>query len=168
MGVDSFPSFFHNELGYQTQLVTFHFSIVGGDLPWSADLRRSLDDARSKGGRVFVDFTGVTCTNCKLNEREVFTKPAVKELFKQFTLVQMYTDTIPEVFYETAPGLARQDADAAVNLKFEEDAFGEQQLPLYVILKPEPTGKTTVMGVYREGKINNEPAFIEFLRNGLK
>lgn len=141
---------------------------VGGDLPWSADLRRTLDDARAKGGRVFVDFTGVTCTNCRLNEKNVFIKPEVKELFKQYSLVQMYTDTIPEVFYESAPGLSRQDADAGVNLRFEKQAFGEEQLPLYVILKPEPTGKTTLVGVYNEGKINNEAAFIEFLKKGLK
>jgi len=141
---------------------------VGGDLPWSADLRRTLDDARAKGGRVFVDFTGVTCTNCKLNERDVFTKPEVKELFKKYGLVQMYTDTVPEYFYEIAPGIDRQDADAAFNLKFEKQAFGEEQLPLYVILRPEPTGKTSVVGVYREGKINNEAGFIEFLKNGLK
>jgi thiol:disulfide interchange protein len=142
--------------------------IVGGELPWSADLRQTLDDARARGGRVFVDFTGVTCTNCKLNERDVFTKPEVKELFKQYALVQMYTDTIPEAFYESDPGLDRRDADALSNLEFEKKAFGEEQLPLYVILKPEPTGKTTVVGVYREGKINDEPGFIEFLKNGLK
>jgi cytochrome c biogenesis protein CcdA len=142
--------------------------IVGGDLKWSADLRRTLDDARARGGRVFVDFTGVTCTNCKLNEREVFTKPEVKELFRRYALVQIYTDTIPDGFYESDPGLSRRDSDAAANLKFEKDAFGEEQLPLYVILKPEPTGKTTVVGVYDEGKINNEPAFLEFLRKGLK
>jgi thiol:disulfide interchange protein DsbD len=142
--------------------------VVGGELPWSADLRRSLDDARARGGRVFVDFTGVTCTNCKLNEREVFTKPEVIELFKQYTLVQMYTDTVPEVFYENPPGITRQNADASLNLEFEDKAFGEQQLPLYVILKPQPSGKTTVVGVYGEGKINNEAAFIQFLKDGLK
>jgi len=142
--------------------------VVGGELPWSADLRRALDDARAKGGRVFVDFTGVTCSNCKLNEREVFTKPEVKEQFKQYTLVQLYTDTIPDVFYDSAPGIDRQKADASVNFNFEKNSFGEEQLPLYVILKPEPTGKTTVVGVYEEGKINNEAKFIEFLKNGLK
>ena len=55
-----------------------------------------------------------------------------------------------------------------MNLRFEKDAFGEVQLPLYVILKPEPSRKVTVLGVYREGKINNVPGFVEFLKNGLK
>jgi len=142
--------------------------VVGGDLPWSADLRGTLKDAQAKNRRVFVDFTGVTCTNCKLNEKNVFVKPEVQELFKQYSLVQMYTDTIPAVFYDSDPGVDRRDLDAEANQKFENQAFGTEQLPLYVILKPEANGKVTVVGVYDEGKINNEPAFIEFLKNGLK
>ncbi|HEX3148377.1 MAG TPA: cytochrome c biogenesis protein CcdA [Gemmataceae bacterium] len=141
---------------------------VSGDLPWSADLRKALDDARGRNGRVFVDFTGITCNNCKLNEYNVFVKPEIRDLFKQYTLVQMYTDTIPEIFYDSDPGRTRRKQDAEMNLKFEEDAFREQQLPLYVILKPERGGKTSVVGIYDEGKINNERAFIEFLKNGLK
>jgi hypothetical protein len=142
--------------------------IVGTDLPWSGDLRRTLDDARGTNGRVFVDFTGKTCSNCKLNEKNVFPIPEVKQLLKQYRLVQMYTDEVPDVFYEADPGLVRREKDADANLTFEKQAFGEEQLPLYVILKPEPTGKTSVVGVYREGKINNEAGFIEFLKNGLK
>jgi thiol:disulfide interchange protein len=142
--------------------------VVGGDLAWSADLRRTLDNARARGGRVFVDFTGVTCTNCKLNEREVFTKPEVKDLMKQYGLVQLYTDTVPETFYESDPGRDRRNADAEANLEFEKAAFGEEQLPLYVILKPEATGKTTVVGIYGEGKINDVPGFVQFLKDGLK
>jgi thiol:disulfide interchange protein DsbD len=142
--------------------------VVSGDLPWSADLKQALDDARSRNRRVFVDFTGVTCTNCKLNEYNVFPKPEVRDLFKQYSRVQMYTDTIPAVFYEADPGDQRRETDAEVNLEFQKKAFGDIQLPLYVILRPEPNGKTTVVGVYREGKINNEPAFVEFLKNGLK
>jgi thiol:disulfide interchange protein len=142
--------------------------VIDGDLPWSGDLRRTLDDARAKGGRVFVDFTGKTCSNCKLNEKNVFPVPDVKDQLKKYLLVQMYTDEVPDVFYDSDPGLVRRDADGLLNLKFEKDAFGEQQLPLYVILKPEPTGKTTVVGVYREGKINDVPGFVRFLKDGLK
>ncbi len=142
--------------------------IIGSELNWSGDLRRSIEDARATGGRVFIDFTGKTCTNCKLNERTVFAKPEVKELLKKYTLTQLYTDTVPAEFYDAPPSLSRQDADAAHNLQFEKDAFGAEQLPLYVILKPEASGKTSVVGVYDEGKINDEAKFIEFLKQGLK
>ena len=101
--------------------------VVGGELNWSGDLRRSIEDARASGGRVFIDFTGVTCTNCKLNERDVFTKTEVKDLFKKFNLVQLYTDTVPEVFYDSSPGINRQNADASVNLEFQKQAFGAER-----------------------------------------
>jgi thiol:disulfide interchange protein len=142
--------------------------VVSGDLPWSADLKTAIENARAKNGRVFVDFTGVTCTNCKLNEKNVFPHSDVQELFKQYTLVQMYTDEIPAVFYETDPGSTRRESDADQNLAFQKAAFGDEKLPLYVILKPEPGRKITVMGVYREGKINDERAFVQFLKDGLK
>jgi hypothetical protein len=41
-------------------------------------------------------------------------------------------------------------------------------LPLYVNLKPYATGKTTVVGIYGEGKINDVPGFVQFLKDGLK
>ena len=135
-----------------------------GELMWSGDLRRSLDDARGKGGYVFVDFTGKTCSNCRLNEKNVFSQAEFKDLLAKFTRVQLYTDTVDAGFYDGAVDLARQDADAAVNAKFEKESFAAEQLPLYVILKPEPGGKTTVAGVYAEGKINNVNEFRDFLK----
>src|SRR5262249_21396484 len=54
------------------------------DLPWSANLKQALADARADRQRtgerklVFIDFTGVTCTNCKYNERAIFSKAEIK------------------------------------------------------------------------------------------
>ncbi len=142
--------------------------VSGNGLVWSADLKRSIDDARAKGEYIFVDFTGVTCSNCKLNERQVFTKPEVQELLKQYRLVQLYTDTVPPEFYESFPDPKQQDADAKINSRFQESRFGTIQLPVYVVLKPVP-GSTAVEVVarYDEGKINNEAAFMSFLRTSL-
>lgn len=135
-----------------------------GELAWSGDLRRSLDDARGRNGYVFVDFTAKTCNNCRLNEREVFAKPEFQGLLKRFIRVALYTDDVPAAYYDGTTDLARQRADGTVNAKFEKDAFGAEQLPLYVILKPEAGGKTTVVGVYGEGLINDVPAFRDFLK----
>src|SRR5262249_8534277 len=49
--------------------------------------------------RIFVDFTGVTCTNCMINENTVFSKPEMQKLFQPYMFVQIYTDTIPKRFY---------------------------------------------------------------------
>ena len=141
--------------------------VVGGDLTWSADLRRALDDARARNGRVFVDFTGVTCTNCKLNEREVFTKPDVRDLFRQYTLVQMYTDDVPVEFYANPPERLDRKLEAAANLEFQKAVFGTEQLPLYAVLAPQADGSVKVAAVYEEGKINDAAAFVEFLRKPL-
>jgi thiol:disulfide interchange protein len=144
-----------------------------GDLPWTADLQRAVAQARSERDKtgqpqyVFVDFTGVTCTNCKYNERTVFTRPEVRELFRPYKLVQMYTDEVPAEFYAQKPGDGQREAEAAVNLAFQKRLFGTEQLPLYVILEPRPDGKVAVVDVYQEGKINKVERFVEFLKKPL-
>ena len=141
---------------------------LGEQLEGSGDLRRSLIAAQENKELVFVDFTGVTCTNCRLNEKSVFPKPEVRNLLKRYRVVQLYTDTVPESIYESAPDLDKREDDAGANLRFQRDYFRDERLPLYAILKPEPGGKAKVVAVYFESKINDEAAFIEFLKNGLK
>jgi len=141
------------------------------ELPWSGNLRASIEAARERGETVFVDFTGETCTNCKLNERNVFPKPEVKALLKKLRLVQFYTDEVPENFYEWPPGLDKQDLDAKKNLDFQKAVFGDEKLPLYALLRPEagpPGSPVQIVGVYGEGKINNDDQFIEFLKKGVR
>jgi thiol:disulfide interchange protein len=137
------------------------------EIAWSGDLKKSLDLAKQNKEAIFVDFTGVTCTNCKLNEKDVFPKPQVAELLKQYRLVQLYTDTVPESLYTAPPSLAKRDADAQSNLAFQLKYFQNEQLPLYVVLKHDSAGKIQVVAIYEEGKINDEAAFIAFLKKGL-
>jgi thiol:disulfide interchange protein DsbD len=142
-----------------------------GDLAWGVNLPQAIAKAREERAKnnqrqfIFVDFTGVTCTNCKYNERNIFTKPEVRDLFKQFSrLVQMYTDEVPVKFYTSTPGDGQRELEAAANLAFQKQQFRTEQLPLYVILEPLPDGEVAVVGVYQEGKINNVEAFADFLR----
>jgi thiol:disulfide interchange protein DsbD len=150
-----------------------------GDLAWSGNLKKAIDEARAetkktgKRSLVFVDFTGETCTNCKINENNVFTKPDIRDLFKRYKLVQLYTDKVPDEFYSPEAqakfngGVTRQKADAAANLWFQKAAFDTEQLPLYVILEPRADGKIDVLGQYDEGKIMNDAAFAQFLKTPL-
>lgn len=118
---------------------------------------------------VFIDFTGVTCSNCKLNERNVFPRPEVAELLKRYAEVQLYTDTVPKHLYSGAvPADAARNAEAQQNKKYQVDSYGTEQLPLYVILEVKADGSTNTLGVYPEGKINDVPAFVEFLRKPLE
>jgi thiol:disulfide interchange protein len=144
---------------------------ASGELPWSADLAGSIDRLRrdrlttGQTKRIFVDFTGVTCTNCKYNEANIFTKPKVREALLNYDLVQLYTDDVPAELFTIAPPIFERNREGKANLKFQESAFGTQQLPLYVILEPLSNGKTRVVGVYSEGKINNPEAFLKFLQS---
>ena len=146
-------------------------------LAWNGNLPRAIEEARVEAKRtgqpkyVFVDFTGETCTNCKFNEKNVFTKSEIKKLFEPYSLVQMYTDKVPDGFFSPrlrsafGTSVARQKADAEFNLQFQRDTFGTEQLPLYVILRPIP-GEDRIEEVarYDEGKINQEADFARFLR----
>jgi thiol:disulfide interchange protein DsbD len=150
-------------------------------LAWSGNLKAAVDEGRAaaRSSRpddrklVFVDFTGETCTNCKLNERDVFPKPEVQELLKQYRLVRLYTDIVPGGYYSAAvrdrfgTSTERQNKDAGANLKFQRAAFNTEQLPLYVILEPRPEGDIKVVATYEEGKINDEAGFLAFLRKPL-
>jgi thiol:disulfide interchange protein DsbD len=136
-------------------------------LRWSADLPKAVADAKAAGKKIFVDFTGVTCTNCRYNERAVFSRPEVKALFDKYQLVQMYTDVVPAEFYSRPPAVAQREADALANLDFQRRKFGKEQLPLYVILDPQSDGKIVTVAVYEEGKINKVDKFVEFLQQPL-
>jgi len=143
----------------------------GNDLEWSSDLLSTIERARERGETVLIDFTGVTCTNCRLNEKNVFPRPEIHLLLKKYLRVQMYADTIPPESYEAAPGKKKRDSDAEANLNLQQEIFGNEQLPYYVILRPVPGpkgGPVEIVGVYEEGKINNIERFKQFLQNGLK
>jgi thiol:disulfide interchange protein DsbD len=147
---------------------------------WTGNLEAAIKESveyRQKTGKpklIFVDFTGKTCTNCKINENSVFTKSEIRKLFQSYTLVQLYTDAVPLEFYgpedqAQAKKANRPANDADINTSFQRKAFDNEQLPLYVILEPQADGKTVwYYGPYGEGKINDVEGFAEFLRSPLK
>lgn len=138
------------------------------------DLREAIELARKTKKPVFVDFTGVTCTNCKINEQNVFPRQEVKGLLDQFVTVQLYTDEVPADAYRADPGKARRTDEAEANKSFEIAAFGTASLPTYVVLLPQADGRVRVFrepaGEQRdriEGKINDVADFAAFLRAAL-
>jgi len=140
---------------------------IGGELPWGNDLPAAIADAKRDNKLVFVDFTGKLCTNCKDNEQNVFPIPAVRKAMERYRLVQMYTDMVPDHFYSAPLDLGDAVDHAQANLRFQQKAFGTEQLPLYVILEPTAAG-ARVVGIYAEGKINNVAGFTEFLTKPLE
>ena len=112
-------------------------------LVWLSDYQTALAQAKAEGKPLFIDFTGVTCTNCRWNEKNVFPKSAVKDALANFVRVRLYTDR---------PG------DAA-NQKLQLTKFGDVALPLYGIVNP---ATEAVVNKYA-GTITNAPDFTRFL-----
>ena len=125
---------------------------------WSGNLQQALLSAaeqtkKSKQRKlVFIDFTGIICKNCRLNERDVFPNPKVKELLKRFQLVQLVTDS--------------NDTEGEANKWLSEHGFGTAELPLYVILEPLGNGEVKRWG-QMGGKINSVDTFVQFLERPL-
>lgn len=112
------------------------------------DLEKARTLARQEDKRIFIDFTGYTCTNCRWMEANVFPQPQVRSELEKFITVRLYTDG-EGALYE------RQQ-------KYQQDTFGTVALPLYVIL--DGNGKTvaTFPGLTRRPE-----EFSDFLRKGL-
>jgi thiol:disulfide interchange protein DsbD len=128
------------------------------ELGWLGNLQDGLEQAKAEKKRVFIDFTGVTCKNCNINENTVFTLPEVRDLMGQYVLVQLYLDTVP--------AYVKNSRSAAENYKFQYDTFHNEQRPLYVIVEPSGDSFKT-LEVYSEGKINDVNGFKAFLKRYL-
>ncbi|MGL4555332.1 MAG: cytochrome c biogenesis protein CcdA, partial [Gemmataceae bacterium] len=126
--------------------------------PWLSDLDEALSRARAEKRLVFLDFTGILCTNCKLNERYIFTRPDVKAAFGKTVLLKLYADKLPS-------GL-RQSPDVAGAKKLRTEIFQSESLPLYALLRPKDGG-FDVVGKYGmlKGIIDTAdvPEFLAFL-----
>jgi thiol:disulfide interchange protein len=120
----------------------------GGEekLQWlKDDYEGALAKAKTENKRVFIDFTGYTCTNCRWMEANVFVKPEVEAELKKFVLSSLYTDGEGAIYEKQQ--------------KMEQDMFGTVALPFYAVV--DSNGKTiaTFPGLTR-----NVPEFVDFLK----
>jgi len=90
-------------------------------LDWGSNYDTAIADAKTKSRLVLIDFTGYTCTNCRLNEKNVFPRPEIQKAMASFARVQLYTDGGP---------------DGPRNQKLQQDKLGDVSLPLYAIIDP--------------------------------
>ena len=112
------------------------------------DLDGALAAAREGNGRVFIDFTGYTCTNCRWMESNMFTIPEVAEQLERFVLARLYTDGEGEVYED--------------QMDYQKEQFGTIALPLYAVLDGEGNTISTFLGLTRDRE-----EFLEFLKAAL-
>lgn len=148
-----------------------------GELKWSYDYEEAWKQALDENKLIFVDFTGVNCTNCRSNEKNVFALPEVQQALKGYVRVQLYTDSVPDP--RLSPAEATRQAER--NSGWMEGTFGDISLPLYAIFRPtkgalpfedNPGGKQKlrgfIPGLTRKGFIRETeiPDFERFLLRG--
>jgi len=139
------------------------FLLPDATLDFGVDLKTAMDAKKP----VFIDFTGEQCTNCRYNEHSVFPRPQVWQLMEKYERVQLDAQfEVPPRAYLNPPSKSDRFAESQINRDFKDKLFGSDQLPLYVILVPQPSGKWKA-SVYDEGKINDVDAFKKFLDSGL-
>ena len=102
--------------------------------------------AKSQSKPIFIDFTGVTCVNCRLMERGVFPLQEVQSELSEYITVRLYTD--------------RDNPEDEKNKALQQKLTDSVALPTYVALSTE--GK--VQGV-RQG-LQPKEGFVSFLKAG--
>ena len=107
--------------------------------------KEALAKARAENKLVFINFTGYACTNCHWMKANMFPRPEIAGLLKDFVLVDLYTDGT--------------DAASELNQQLEEKRFGTVAIPYYAIVDPDGNVVATFPGLTR-----NTPEFAGFLK----
>jgi thiol:disulfide interchange protein DsbD len=108
--------------------------------------KEALAKARAENKLVFINFTGYACTNCHWMKANMFPRPEIAGLLKDFVLVDLYTDGT--------------DAESEQNQQLEEKRFGTIAEPYYAIVDPDEHIIATFPGLTRKAS-----EFVTFLNS---
>ncbi len=129
------------------------FNVLGNpdeELPWMTNnFQAALAKAKAENRKLFVDFTGYTCTNCRWMEANMFTLPKVRAEMEKFVLVSLYTDGDGEVYEQQQ--------------QFQQDTFQTVALPFYAVFDADGKPIATFPGLTRD-----PVEFVDFLRKALE
>jgi thiol:disulfide interchange protein len=115
---------------------------------WMTDqYKEALAKARQENKLVFVNFTGHACTNCHWMKQNMFPRPEVAALMKDFILLDLFTDGT--------------DAASEENQQLEEKRFATVSLPFYAIIDADEKTIATFPSLTK-----NAGEFIAFLKSG--
>src|SRR5262245_13891817 len=123
-----------------------------GKTEWIESYEAALQKARAENKPVFLNFTGVTCTNCRWMEKNMFPDPKVKLELGRFVVVELFTD-------REKPDEVR--AADEKNAKRQATQFKSAALPLYAIISPDEKTLALFPSLTRDKQM-----FIGFLQRG--
>ncbi len=109
--------------------------------------REALAKARDEHKLVLVTFTGYACTNCHWMKANLFPKPEIAAVLKDFVLVDLYTDGT--------------DAPSEENQKLQDSRFQTVAIPYYALMDADEKVVATFPGSTRDAK-----EFLAFLKKG--
>ena len=126
------------------------------EMNWWLDYQAAFAQAVEEDKPLFVDFTGVSCINCRRMEGNIFPHPEVRPLLEQFVRAELWVDKPP--FGEW-------------NMSFQIERFNTSQQPLYVVVDPrkgDPSkGQVVAVLDVFPGYDPDPNRFAAFLRKGL-
>jgi thiol:disulfide interchange protein DsbD len=133
-----------------------------GGLKYALDFERAMEFAIEKNQPLFLDFTGVNCTNCRYMENGTMSRPEIEDRLRNFVRVQLFTDVVP------IPDVAEANRIYAYNVQLQERWFGDVTLPSYVVIPPDRAAleDTSRILANLEGA-RSETEFATFLDLGL-
>ncbi len=120
---------------------------VPGQVAWKHDYAEALAAARAENKPIFINFTGVTCTNCRWMEKNMFPRPDVSGVLSRFVPLELYTD--------------RATPQDLANRELQRKLTKVVTLPVYVVLSPDEK----VLKVF-QGSTRDSEAFVMFLKQG--
>jgi thiol:disulfide interchange protein len=112
---------------------------------WKLDFEEGAKLAKSEDKLVFINFTGVTCTNCRWMEKNMFTQADVAAEINKYVPVELFTDRPTE-------------ADKK-NRELQRELSKVVTLPVYVVATPDGTAIRIFQGSTRD-----KEAFLQFLK----
>ena len=95
--------------------------IKAGGLSWQENYARAYEMGLEQKRPLFVDFTGVTCVNCRKMEYDIFPQDSVTPLMASMARAELWVDK---------PPFGKWNAD------FQVDRFDMAAQPYYVVIDP--------------------------------
>lgn len=108
------------------------------------NLDEGVEQAKAEDKLIFVDFTGVTCTNCRWMEKNMFPTPKVKEQLEKMVRVKLWTD--------------RQKEEDRKNAALQLELTKVSTLPVYVVMNQD----RKVLRIF-QGFTQDEAQYLAFL-----
>jgi thiol:disulfide interchange protein DsbD len=132
-----------------------------GDLKFALDFEKAFNFAVEEDKPLFLDFTGVNCTNCRFMEDGTMSRPQIEERLGRFVRIQLFTDAVP------LPDKVEAERLRQFNAQLQESWFGDVTLPSYVVIPPDRSVLSDPTKIFsRFFGVGDETEFAQFLDQG--